>query len=266
MRGGGSATAILLGGALAAAGCSAGPGVEGLARPWPMPGVGSPSGDDPVPSPDARVQPHAGVILASMKLAAVYVGDEDIDGVGNRDDFVSWVISSNGYWTRLAQYGVGFGTFVGSTRVASSAFFTAAELATGAVTSDELGAAVVGYVANLPGDQNAVIFFLPTSIGLGGSPQQNCTVFGGFHNYLTGVQGNPTLAFAIIPPCPNFPRDQPTSHELVEMATNPFSEGWYDPQNGKEIGDLCNFPVSQPIDLWSPSRFWSNADGACVPP
>ncbi len=266
MRGGGAAAVILLGGTLGAAGCGAGPGVAGIAPPWPTPGVGSPSGDDPLPVPDERVQPHEGVILANMKLAAVYVGDEDADGVGNRDDFLSWVIASNGYWTRAAQYGVGFGTFVGSTRIASSAFFTAGELGAGAVTADELSADVLDYVANLGSDENTLIFFLPTSVGIAGSPQANCRVFGGFHTFVTGIGGTPTLAYAIIPPCPNFPRDMPTSHELLEMATDPFAEGWYDSQNGEEIGDLCNFPVSQPIDLWSPSRFWSNADGACVPP
>jgi hypothetical protein len=260
---------VLLGSALGTFGCGAGPGVEGIAAPWPMPGVGSPSGDDPVANPDNLVQPHEGEILAAMQLAAVYVGDETIDGVANRDTFLSWVIASNGYWTRLAQYGVSSGTLVYSARIATTAFFTADVLSAGFASQTQLEDAVASYIAILPGTANAAIFFLPTSIGLTASPggaQQSCLAFGGFHTFVSGTNGQRPFPYAVIPLCANFPRDMPTSHELVEMATNPLATGWYDPQNGGEIADFCNFPVSQPIVYWSPSRFWSNADGACVPP
>ena len=260
--------AVLLAVTLGAAACGAGPGVEGIARPWPMPGVGSPSGDDLVASPDARMQPHDGQVLAAVALAAVYIGDEKVDGVANRDDFLSWLVASNGYWTRLAQYGVGSGTFVGSTRVASSYFFTADQLDAGFVSEDQLAADVSYFATYAGGYANAMIFFLPTSVGLtgtAGGAQVSCTGVGGYHEHVT--PGGYTLPYAVIPPCANFPPDMPTSHELVEMVTNPLgSGGWYDPRTGEEIGDACNFPVSQPINLWSPSRFWSNADGACVPP
>ncbi len=263
------AAAILLGGALAGAGCGAGRGPEGIARPWPTPNVGTPSGDDPVASSDVRVQPHQNLTIPSLSLSAVYIGDENVDGVANRDDFLSWVIASNGYWSLLAQYGIGFGTFAGSTRIASDAFFSADELRAGFVSEDQLGQDVFNYATNAPYAENAMIFFLPLSMGItgtGGGAQASCSVFGGYHNYLTFAGGAPPLPFAVIPPCVNFPPDMPTSHELVEMVTNPVFGGWYDPQTGDEIGDLCNFPVSQPIHLWSPTRFWSNADGACVPP
>ena len=264
-----TAAAILLGGTLAAAGCGPGRGPEGIARPWPMPDVGSPSGDDPVPAPDQRVQRHQDLILPAMWLSAIYIGDEDVDGVANRDDFLSWVIASNGYWSRLSQYGVGFGTFVGSTRIPSDAFFTADELRAGFVSEDQLGKDIFNYASNAPYAENAMIFFMPLSMGItgtAGGAQASCSAFGGYHNYLTFSGGTASLPFAVIPPCANFPPDMPTSHELVEMATNPVFGGWYDPKTGDEIGDLCNFPVEQPLNLWSPSRFWSNADGACVPP
>jgi hypothetical protein len=256
--------AVLLG----AAACGAGPGVEGIGRPWPMPGVGSPSGEDPVASPDERVRPHGGQVMPSVALAAVYVGDDKVDGVPSRDDFLSWVIASNGYWTRLAQYGVGFGTMAGSARVPSASFFTADELAAGFVTGDQLAGDIAYFATYAGGYENALIVFLPRSVGLldaPGGPQASCTSIGGYHG--TVNVGGTTLPYAVILPCANFPPDMATSHELVEMVTNPLGNaGWYDPKSNLEIGDICNFPVSQPIDLWSPSRFWSNADGACVPP
>jgi hypothetical protein len=255
---------------LGAAGCGAGPGVAGIARPWPMPDIGTPSGDDPVAAPEDLVQPHSGWVMGTLNLAAVYIGDEKVDGVANRDDFLSWVVASNGYWTRLAQYSVGPGSLVGSDRVASSSFFAPPELSAGFVTGDQLAADISNYVANAGGYPNAFIFFLPLSVGLanGNSPnggQVSCTSIGGYHGHVT--LGSYYVPYSVIPPCANFPPDMPTSHELVEMATNPLGNaGWYDPKTGEEIGDICNFPVSQPINLWSPSRFWSNADGACVPP
>jgi hypothetical protein len=263
-----AAAAILLAGALAGAGCGAGRGPEGIARPWPTPGVGSPSGDDPIASPDNRVQPHQDLTIPALSLSAIYIGEEDVDGVANRDDFLAWVVASNGYWSRLSQYGIGFGTFVGSTRIASESFFTADELRAGFVSEDQLGQDIFNYAYAAPDVENAMIFFMPTSMGItatAGGAQASCTAFGGYHNYMTFSNGSPALPFAVIPPCVNFPPDMPTSHELVEMVTNPVFGGWYEPQTGEEIGDLCNFPVSQPINLWTPTRFWSNADGACVP-
>src|SRR5262249_51197091 len=135
---GGWAAAVLLAGVLGAAGCDAGPGVPGIARPWPTPGLGRPSGDDPVAPADPRVQPHLGEVRTPMSLRAVYIGDEGADGVGNRDDFLAWVVQSSGYWTRLHQYGVNVGTFVGSSRVPTSAFFTANEVAAGSVSQGAL--------------------------------------------------------------------------------------------------------------------------------
>ena len=182
--------------------------------------VGSPSGEDPIASPDDRVQPHDGQILASVALAAVYIGDEKIDGIPTRDDFLAWVIASNGYWTRLAQYGIDFGTLVGSARIPSSSFFTA-ELSAGFVTWDQLAADVAYFATYAGGYENALIFFLPTSVGLTNTPggaQVSCTAIGGYHQ--TVNVGGYTLPYAVILPCANFPLDMLASHELVEMVTN----------------------------------------------
>jgi hypothetical protein len=53
------------------------------------------------------------------------------------------------------------------------------------------------------------------------------------------------------------------------MATDPTEAGWYSNADfdnaGGEIADICNAPVSVPINLLRPTRMWSNAAGSCVP-
>ena len=35
-----------------------------------------------------------------------------------------------------------------------------------------------------------------------------------------------------------------SSHELCEAVTNPDGQGWYDPNTGNEIGDICAPPTA----------------------
>jgi hypothetical protein len=263
------AVVVLLLSGLAMSGCDVetGTGAAGIAAPWPTPGPGPPSGDDALRYPLDRLQPHGAGILPGMSLHAVYIGDLDVDGVASRDDFLSWVLGSGDYWSVLGQYGVGNGLLAASDRVPTASFFTPDAVVSGSVTQDALASRVLAYVLN-GADADAYIFFMPTTVGItemDGGARASCSVFGGYHSWIFLPQGS-SLPYAVIPPCPAFPHDMPVSHELAEMATDPTFNGWYSNQDGEEVGDLCNFPVSQPIDLWSPTRLWSNADGACVPP
>ena len=203
-----------------------------------------------------------------MGLRALYIGAENGDGVPSRDDFLSWVLTSDDYWSVLSPYGVGAGVFLGSERMPTATFFSPDVVASGSITENALAASVYGYMTSDATDADAYIFFMPTTVGityLDGGARESCSAFGGYHAHVSQRQG-PPLPYAIIPPCPEFPADMPVSHELAEIATDPTFDGWYSDQSGQEVGDICNFPVSQPIHLWSPTRLWSNADGACVPP
>jgi hypothetical protein len=253
---------------MAVVGCDAGEGAAGIAPPWPTPGPGAPSGDDLVKRVSNLLQPHRGVILPAMGLRAVYVGAENVDGVPSRDDFLSWILTGDDYWSVLGAYGVGAGAFLGSERVPTATFFSPEVLTSGSITETALAESIYSYLTSDATYAVAYIFFMPTTVGityLDGGARESCSAFGGYHAYIGLTQG-PALPYAIIPPCPGFPADMPISHELAEMATDPTFDGWYSDQSGEEVGDICNFPVSQPIHLWSPTRLWSNADSACVPP
>ncbi len=73
------------------------------------------------------------------------------------------------------------------------------------------------------------------------------------------------IPYAIMPPCGIGHSGTAISHELAEMATDPFPYGgWADHtiQEG-EIGDLCNAAA-----VWEGkivTRLWSNEAGDCIP-
>jgi hypothetical protein len=93
---------------------------------------------------------------------------------------------------------------------------------------------------------------------------QTCINVGGYHSN-DGVE-----AYAVIPPCALGRNPLAISHELAEMATDPWpGSGWYsekdkDPAGG-EVADLCDEVVSQGVEGWTVTQLWSNADGDCEP-
>jgi hypothetical protein len=135
--------------------------------------------------------------------------------------------------------------------------------------------------------------------GAGASSSACQDGIGGYHGAVTFPWGAPDIAYVVIPSCR--PKDSPvpqlstlaTSHELVEVAANPYGTdrsaanlGWYgfddrhfafQYYNGLqgELADVCQLvsPVFSMGDASFPylvQRIWSNASGAaghdpCVP-
>lgn len=101
-----------------------------------------------------------------------------------------------------------------------------------------------------------------TTPGANGETWTTCQETGGYHFW------DQLEPYAVIPPC-SFGRSAwAVSHELAEMATDPFpGSGWYSDADvepaGGEIGDLCNFSVT--VAGWSVTSLWSNKDGSCIP-
>jgi hypothetical protein len=118
-----------------------------------------------------------------------------------------------------------------------------------------------------PGD--AYLFFLPAGVNVdlgerGGHVFQTCIDAGGYHAF-DGEE-----PYAIIPPCSLGRSPLAVSHELAEMATDPFpGGGWFSDKDvtnaGGEIGDLCNQVAVHGTDGWDVTQLWSNADGDCEP-
>jgi hypothetical protein len=231
------------------------------------------------------MEPHEGAVLQTMGVRLVYVGDEWAS-LPSFDGFVTWVLASPEYWGILKQYGVGYGTFDGSDRVPTAAWFAPDSLPTGFISDSDLADIMFAYLRSTsgvspvrigpadggPGSpppievlplKDETVFFLPAGIGVefsGG--ERSCEVFDGYHSF--DLRFGP---FAVIPSCGRSQRA--ISHELAEMATDPIPpRGWfaYSEVSIGEVGDLCLSTVSAPIDFWSPTRLWSNADNACMPP
>src|SRR5476651_913038 len=100
----------------------------GFGAPSPSPLDASAEAQQPLvreagPSGDAavnRVSPHDGIVVTVPQVLLVYVGEAGVDTAPSQDSFVDWVLASPDYWAILQQYGVGYGTRVGSVRALRS--------------------------------------------------------------------------------------------------------------------------------------------------
>ncbi len=213
--------------------------------------------------PFNRMTPHQGVVLSSMQLRALYVGSGQ-NVPKNFDTLLTWMVTSTNYWSILAQYGVGYGSFIDGVAVDSTTFFQPNDIQGGFIDSWTLESRIKTAIAALPapesGAANAYIVFLPSGVNVNLGGGDTCSWALGYHSH-DGIE-----PYSVIPACGAFPVT--VTHEIAEMVTDPIpSAGWYsdadiDPAGG-EVGDLCNFPVN--FDGYYVTELWSNADGDCEP-
>jgi hypothetical protein len=83
----------------------------------------------------------------------------------------------------------------------------------------------------------------------------------GFHSW-TPVSSKSIHWAWIMQPSSGF-----ASHEIIEACTDPEATGWLQPENGIEVGDICedsgNIAMADGVDA---AIYWSNVDGACILP
>jgi hypothetical protein len=239
----------------------------------------APPETQPGPGPWNRMEPHEGIVLATPHIEAIYISSGG-DGSPSFDSYLTWLVGSTDYWSILAQYGVGYGTFGGSVQVDSAAFFTPGMVTAGVVDWEVLSARVNAVIHQSPSDAGAddgggdaavplplipsadgYVFFLPSDVTVNLDAEGlTCQGTAAYHDY------DGDEPFAIIPSCGRF--TQAVSHEVAEMCTDPVPGlGWYsdaDVSNaGGEVGDLCNFPVQLGPNV--ATGLWSNKDGECEP-
>jgi hypothetical protein len=222
--------------------------------------------EEAAPTPWDRMEAHQGIVLHDVGIYAIYVGTQGIDlQIKNWDTFLAWLVTSTDYWSLLAQYNVGAGTFLGSTTIPTSTFFEATDIDGEVVDADTVATRLREAVATLSFDggvaPTAYIVFLPANVNVNlGDDGITCAYAEGYHTY------DAVEPFAVIPACGAF--GIVVSHEMAEMSTDPIpGAGWYsndDVNNaGGEVGDLCNVPIE--IDGNVVTELWSNADGECEP-
>jgi len=214
-----------------------------------------------------RMTSGGGKVLASMKLGIIYIGIDETEGSPSQDAYITWLVSS-GWWGIMKQYGVDPGSVVGSVRVPRADFVKASDI-------DSKGRVSYGFVswqvdqligtgqdaggALVPGADSYIVF-LPWGVNVDLGIGVTCAEIGGYHSTTPS-----NVPYSLMPPCEIGHSGTAISHELAEMATDPFPYGgWADHtmQQG-EIGDLCNA-----ASLWDGhivTRLWSNEAGDCIP-
>jgi hypothetical protein len=235
--------------------------------------------EPPETGPWNRMTQHQGIVLPSPSITIIYIGQSGPEPYQNFDPLVGWMLGSADYWSILAQYGVGFGTLVGSVEFDVDAFFPPGMVQNGVVAFDTLRARVEAVIHPVPDDAgddggsgtlpqvptaNGYLVFLPDGVNVYLGPLQGntCGGVGGYHDY------DSVEPFAVIPPCGR--NGFVISHEVAEMCTDPIpDEGWFSymdqQQGGGEIGDLCEYNFVVKVDGNSVTTLWSNKDGQCMP-
>jgi hypothetical protein len=244
--------------------------------------------DGNVPPKDAgppRLEKHDGVVLQSIQLGIVYVGDVDAGAAPNEDVILKWLVGSP-YWLNLDEYGITNGAFVGSMHIPTSTFIQPSDIdSTGLIDVFTLQSRIATAIhgdpdagtagsVGMPG-ANAYLFFLPDGLNValghrGTYTYQTCVDTFGYHGF-DGVE-----PYTVLPPCDDGRSLYTASHEISEMATDPQPyTGWASDidigVNGGEVADLCaNVP-----GMLGPGRvmqegvivtlLWSNNQARCVP-
>ena len=216
----------------------------------------------------------------------------------NMNTFLQSVIANNTYWSGLAQYKVGNGTWGGSFDIKPAAALNTSQAVVNALNADFGMKDLNGNPIPNPNPASSIyVVFLPpadiftASTQQGGTPRNltSANTFTALHSWYYAQGGNNlNYAYVVVPYPGNGNLTIPglnvldaltadVSHELVEAATDPVlttfgdvaASGWfYTPSGGSgEIADLCS-PQVTTVQLTDPttggvnsnvvSVYWSN--------
>lgn len=264
---------------------------------------GAPSSVYPAPHPALpEVLSFGGPVLTAPHVVPVFFPGDDY-----RTQLETYLhqLAASDYWsTATGEYGVGPLT-VGESIVLASA--PPAKVSSADV--DALAQSLANGTALVQGDAGAAAvadsstiyaLFYPTSTIISEAPgYDSCQSFGGYHadTTVTGTSGPVSFTYALVPRCPHLYEsegltgvDEVTaglSHELVEAATDPFTETsaaylaadddhkvWGVVLAASETGDMCAWEspsstLPSGVSLQT-SRIWSNVAAKaghdpCVP-
>lgn len=175
----------------------------------------------------------------------------------------------------------------GATGAAGAAGATGA----GGASSDAGSDAAAPFPAPTPDTIYAI--FMPQGVTISDAQVgTSCKDYGGYHTETYGNGGTSGVAYAIMPRCKHFSQlsgidavTAPTSHELVEAATDPHPvhnpafayvddpHAVWNIQPAGELGDMCVYEpqsFAYSVGQYAVQRTWSNASAAaghdpCVP-
>jgi PASTA domain len=236
-------------------------------------GVGAADQINPIAGqPTTGFNAHAGEVMASPRVFAIYWGRDygsPATGMNARavemDRFLTTVMPSR-YFTMLAEYLVGPGSFLGSTWVDHAPGLAQTFSLDGirAVLGGWLDAGLAPQVPG-PDEMNLVfLIFPPAEVTLtdnGGNGG-----FCGYHYsglYHKGL-GKANLFFAVVDTTGG---TSAVAHELAETATDRSGNGWFsDDGDHPEIGDVCSGCGSVALSLGSftVASYWLVNESRCL--
>ena len=239
---------------------------------------GAPSDTYPAFKVDApQVVDLGGSVLAAPDIVPVYFNNDDTTFTGNLTTFMNKLPASTFWPGAVSEYNVGAITIEAPVQLTEDAPQSIADSAIQTWLAGKLGS---DPAFPAPNANSIYALFYPTgtTITLGQGGGTSCSSFGAYHGNIT--YNSNKVAYAVMPRCASFGGlsgldavTAPTSHELVEAATDPYGSTyaqlddnhiiWEFILGGAEIGDLCaqnQASFYKPVDLnVHVQRAWSNA-------
>lgn len=264
---------------------------------------GAPSSVYPAPHPALpTVLSFGGPVLTAPHVVPVFFPGDEYQA--QLETYLHQLATSD-YWAKATgEYGVG-PLSVGDSIVLANPAAASVSAADVDALAQSLGngtAVVQGDAGTSAAPDSNTIYalFYPTSTIISeAAGYDSCKAFGGYHadTTVTLGSGKVNFTYALVPRCPTFYEsegltgvDEVTSglsHELVEAATDPFTETkaaylaadddhkvWGAVLAASEVGDMCSWEgpsVALPTGVtFQTSRIWSNAAAKaghdpCVP-
>ncbi len=229
--------------------------------------------------PMPQVVTNGGPVMKSPK--AVPITFQSDTAAAQLEQFVTKIAGSN-YWTAAtSEYGVGALTAESAIRLSETPPTTMSDAQVQAwLTSKIVNGDDAGPPFPQPDDDTVYVVFFPASVTITLMGFPSCNGFDGYHSDFK--IGSQKVAYAVLMRCTTLGAvTLAASHELVEVATDPFSAdtttaAYYQPDadhfvweyggGGGEIADMCSaFPNASYVepDLgYIVQHVWSNARAA----
>lgn len=226
------------------------------------------------PFPDvstADFGPHGGEVMASPRVFAIYWGRDygaPATGMNARaqtlDRFFRMVVTSP-YLDMLKQYGVGHGTFVGST------WMDYAPGVPRTLDNDQVRDVLIGWLDDgvapeVPAwNERDLVFVLfpPADVTLTFPGQGAFCAYHWFGHYHNSPFQKANLFFCVVDTTSD---TRIIGHELAEAFTDRDGDGWFSDVDGSEIADVCSrcgsaAPILEDFPVGS---YWLVDQGRCL--
>jgi hypothetical protein len=236
-----------------------------------VPAAASPAVAAPAAVP--HLQYHGGPVLGSAEVVLIFWGAH-WTGAGaplqaSLNAFFDFILTSS-FMATLQEYSIP-STVIGNGRRVTSVNVSSNPGSGGQVTDAQIQKALQGWISanTVPATTTNTLYFiyLPPNVVCSFQGGASCTAFCGYHEHINNAVFYAVEPYITCVGC-SFGSildslTKVSSHELAEAITDPAGTGWWDPNTGDEIGDICNTSTTR-LGGYLVQNQWSNARSACV--